>query len=456
MDRQVVTVAREAGEGPRGAGKYDFGDLPQGQGGGGPLELPGGDGGAKLTWDSDWWGFTIYLNREAVAVLRDDASKIVGPIVALLPPPVDVIVGLYLAARASWAVLVAGDGGVKFHSLWIMPGLLTPSAWDDGETPVPPPPPPKTEDTYLYASCFEPGKGWGEQVRFTDQQSYSAPSLQLDMNANVVDCVYRGGKDDETLYHLVKNQLEGGEWVTAKALSASSSLAVAFDRTATNNVVVHRGGGSDSSLRMVFGKMAGGDFNDDDSPLPGCTTDGRPGLFSEHIVFRGSGPDEQLYYYRFGAGGNPEPQKIEDAKSASGAALDYLDDAYVCVFRGQKGDEQLYWMTGHTSVSGMTWGAPQKVPGASSAATPALGSSTGFMEYGKMPLLCVYRGPGSDEKLYWAVLKKDQSGNFVWTDSAPVGEVESADGVGLTGDTYYANGEWHSQILCVHRGHGLR
>ncbi|MFI2235791.1 hypothetical protein [Streptomyces chrestomyceticus] len=446
-------------------GVYDFKDLPKGASGGGPLNVKAPfPSGAKVKWDSNFWGFNIYLNREAVAILRDDAPKIVAPIVALLPTPINLIVGAYLAARATWAVLVAHGGGVKFHSLWITPGLLTPSAWDDGEGSTDkPPPPPKTEDTYLYCSSFDPGKGWGDKVRFLDKKSYCAPALMgHDMNNAIVRCVFRGDKGDESLYYLTKKRDDESKWVTKQTLPVKSSRGVGFERGWTDPTVVHRGAGSDSNLRKISASWDG-PFVGEDEPLlkkDNPTTDGQPAFWEQNVVFRGSGNDQQLYSFHLVDISHPneKPQKMEGCKSSSGAALTGWDnDHVVCVYRGPDGDEHLYWVLGKLQgQENITWGKPQKVPGASSAATPALEWSAYYEEGGVQPVLCAYRGAGSDEHLYWTMLTKDKAGTPTWTASARIGDAESAEGPALVDDCYFANGQWHTQFLCVYRGHGLR
>ncbi|TXS35201.1 hypothetical protein [Streptomyces sp. t39] len=123
----VQDTASAAGAQEEDPTRYDFGELARG------TRSESADGDAKVTCETYYWGYELYLNRYAFNKFVELGSGFMGTIVANLPYPVNLIVGAHLLTRTAWAIAVNKGTGVKFTSWWPVAGALVPSAWHDGE-----------------------------------------------------------------------------------------------------------------------------------------------------------------------------------------------------------------------------------------------------------------------------------------------------------------------------------
>lgn len=217
---------------------------------------------------------------------------------------------------------------------------------------------------------------------------------------------------------------------------------------------------TDGTVRLSGMKRRSGGYDWlPDTPVPNSTTDGDLGFatwFTDtHLAYRGSGSDEQLYY-RSGArqlDGTwtwAEPEKIPGAASATGASLAHARNHLYCVYRGTGSDETLYWTRKHTR--GGDWDKPQRL-GGQSKKTPALALIWHPDGY---HLLCVHRGETKNQNLYWTQLSCDEAGQITspWSNDKQLGAHMSAERPALVAQDYYKDGKDHTQVMCMHRGHG--
>ncbi|MYT33910.1 MULTISPECIES: hypothetical protein [unclassified Streptomyces] len=159
----------------------------------------------------DFWGYELLLNRYAVKLLKEEASRLLELIGKALPKKLGLLVKAYIYSRKWWVERIDQGTGIRFSSPWLMPGALVPTVWDDGEGHHPEPENPG--DTYLWWSVWEEGRGWSKDIRFPSHHSMAAPALLANQDRFL--CVHRGGHKDASLYLTV---FKDGKWATGEKL----------------------------------------------------------------------------------------------------------------------------------------------------------------------------------------------------------------------------------------------
>ncbi|QXJ25790.1 hypothetical protein AGRA3207_007340 [Actinomadura graeca] len=192
---------------------------------------------AEVTFEPLWWGFHLYLNRQAVAQfladiggIKDDLKK-----AAKKNKKVAGLIELYIASRQLWVKAIDKGTGIRFTSPWLVPGAFVPTVWDDGQG-KPPPPPPDPGDTALWWSIWERGKGWSSDRVIPAHRSTHAPALATD-RAGSYYCVHKGGQGDDRLYLTVYHD---GKWSLEAKLpdSCTTDNAPAVTWHPTRGVIV--------------------------------------------------------------------------------------------------------------------------------------------------------------------------------------------------------------------------
>ncbi|CAM3957277.1 hypothetical protein NOGI109294_20215 [Nocardiopsis gilva] len=87
----------------------------------------------QVSADTQWWGFHVYLNRQAVEIFYEGSEVFSELLEKALPEPLNLIAKAYIFSRQVWAKAVDQGTGLRFTSPWIAPGAMVPTAWDDGE-----------------------------------------------------------------------------------------------------------------------------------------------------------------------------------------------------------------------------------------------------------------------------------------------------------------------------------
>ncbi|MEU3862489.1 hypothetical protein AB0F03_35025 [Streptomyces sp. NPDC028722] len=384
--------------------------------------------GYDISVKTFWWGFEVHLNAEA-AEAASQIAELIGDIAGeALPSPYGDIIEAYCQLKSLWIKEVGKTYGCKLVSPWIAPGMLIPISLRP------------TEDTSLWWTVFETGKGWNEDKKFSAHHSGSNPAL-AEFEGKLF-CVHRGyGSGDESLWWTAYDPASG--WSEDRKFPAHTSgdgpaLAVFGGKLHC----VHRGGGSDTKLWHTTYTTSGGWSPDTRLPAHSSSVGPALAVFDNklHLVHKGATSDSGLWHATYTtSGGWSGDSPLPGHSTASNPALAVFGGNLHMVHRGSANDTGLW----HATFDGNRWSADQPLGAHSSLEGPGLAVFDA-------QLYMVHRGHGSgDQKLWWATY----NGSTWSTDQ--VFPAHSS-GAGPAVITYRDRNGDKNQLLVVHRGYGNR
>jgi hypothetical protein len=439
------------------AERYDIGDLADGTTG------EWSDGDVKITCDTDYWGFTVHLNRHAFTKLVVHTKEFLALAKAVLPTPVNLIVILHVAVRIGWAKAIDQGTGISFYSPWLVPGWLQPSAWYDGEGERPKPPPPPG-DTALWFTVYDPEHGWSADQLIpglgteSGPSSLTGPAVALSGSGKSFRVVYRGGPGDTrlrvtTCYTNPDSKMEWGKELISSNLRSELSPAISICPGWRSRMIVFRGAGDDNQLYYLHTDEDNGEFTWGQArPVPGVRTEHDPAvhihLREATISYTKAGDDQARGYrihgtYNDGTWTWGEPQSFDHGlhhgvSMGDTNTVGSFSSAY-CVAGGS--------LRAYEGTFGQgVW--PKPIGEATSVAPPAVTRSPSEDKL----VLAVFRGPEGDQTLYYSESHRDE--NNPWGPVQKMGNKFSHSRPGLHWGTYVKDGQEKRQVLCVHRGNG--
>lgn len=360
-----------------------------------------------------FWGFQLTLSPEAVLALVAGstvvATAVTGVLAANATAPAAVVIGAAISARIAAYQIVAGTGYLTLSSPWPMPLVLFP--WP-GKSPQ--------HNSVLYAN-FKTGQ-WSPVGRIPgDHITNIRPTFAPYQNDLFM---FHRSKAGEENIAYTKYTPNGGWGENIKIPACQSKFDVAAIEYKKDLHVVHRGGGSDTSLWHI--KQSGGIWGKD-IEMANMNTIAGPAIakFSGYLHVVALGTDGFLWTTtgtgtRWGA-----YTKIANANATSGPALVLYNDFLYCIVRGR--DSTLWWMY-HDGVS---WGPYKQIRGGFAFSTGA-------------PALCIY-----NENLVCAVRGNDGNLWFTIYDGRKWSDFQSAH-MKMGGDPALVN--FQSKVAITSKG----
>jgi hypothetical protein len=110
-----------------------------------------------------------------------------------------------------------------------------------------------------------------------------------------------------------------------------------------------------------------------------------------HMVYKGSGTDQRLFWTTYNGASWSYPQQIPGANSTNGGYLQVFNGRLNVVYKGSGTDERLW----SASYDGSAWTSPQPIPYANSTNGAYLAAFGGRLQM-------VYKGSGTDQRLFYS------------------------------------------------------
>ncbi|MFI5945578.1 hypothetical protein ACIBCB_35775 [Streptomyces uncialis] len=387
--------------------------------------------GAQVWAYAKWWGFELHLNQEAVDLYLDIKDLIADILGEVLKEPLSTLVAVAAMVQKAWVQSVSGGYGCKLVSPWIAPLMLIPVRLGP------------QEDTSLWWTVFEPGKGFNEDTKFPGHFSAANPAAaEFKGRLYVVHRGHSTNQGDESLWWTSFDPDKS--WTRDRQFPAHTSAAgPALAAYGDRLHCVHRGGGTDTNLWHT--STADGVNWSADVKLPGHTTAVGPALAAFdgklHLVHRGAGSDSSLWHATFDGTRWSADRKFPAHTTAANPALVAYNGRLHCVHRGGGTDTSLYFSKYSSGAN--TWEPDFKLPAHYSLEGPGLAVFDN-------KVYCVHRGHGTgDQYLWWSEYNGSR-----WSTDQKLAHHTS--GAGPAVIAYRDKNGTQNQLLVVHRGYGLR
>ncbi|GAA0247472.1 hypothetical protein GCM10010492_53940 [Saccharothrix mutabilis subsp. mutabilis] len=420
-------------------------------------DMVGGE--PKVTADSAWWGYELYLNRYAVRAF-DLMLEVIEAAAKLLPEPADVMVEAYVYTRKFWieAVTHHGETGCKITSPWAVPGALVPSSWDDGEDEQPPAPPEPSLKWTVYD--LETGQ-WSPQRELSGYHSADRPAVtvyRLPDGHDELLCVHRGGKLDERLLYTTYDTASR-QWLEDTPVPGHRSRAEPAITTLRWNqhvlCVYCTPSGGTPELRYDIWR--GNHWYGDQAISTPVRSHIPPAVASGYVLFADADRDGRLCYlpYNHNPGNDwirwgDTAVEVPGAKTKHPPVAAWLGNLLVVMYRPTEAPDRMRYIVGSRIGPGpfyrLAWEEPQTFPARHSDATPSLWTHDDV-------LYCLRRGPGDDDHLYLMEGRRaeQQFGVVLWgQDEQLPDEHRSTAGAALCFVTEQQAAK--GQLLCLYKG----
>jgi hypothetical protein len=431
-----------------------------------PLQAPGfmSDEERIVDVEATWWGFKIVFNHAAAKVVAEVLDQVEGKLKKHLHnPEVRAAICAILKIKSFRIGNVADrtGNGVKLVSPWLMPFSLVVL----GE---------KQQNESLWYAIWNPdatatAEKWSVDTEFNDTLSFCGPALA--QHGDLLYCVHRGSKDDDSLWWTVykpksntddTDENSGGWGKDQKFphhMSATPPALAEFDGTL---YCFHRGTNDgiadDCSLWMCQLKPDGTGWTDD-VKVPGHTsTSGfAAAVFNGaiHLVYEGGNnndSDQKIRHVSWDGHTWSSVTTLENHLTCDIPGLAVYGQKLHLVHRG-KSDEYLWHC--HSS-DGITWTADAKMENHKSEQGPAMAAYNGL-------LYMVHRSCDNTTNkadLWWSTYN-----GSTWSDDTKFNDHKTADNPALavytdplaTVDAEFTDPDATPesvvpQLICVHRG----
>ncbi|KAI1161127.1 hypothetical protein F5B18DRAFT_461950 [Nemania serpens] len=327
--------------------------------------------------DTFWWGFQITLSNTAVIALTGGSSVVGTVVVGLLAAQVHTlgittVVATAISLRVAACQFIAGSGGLVLSSPWPMPLMLTPWPVDD------------PKHNMISYTTFQGGR-WAPVAGFFGKHITEArPNFAIYQDSLFM---FYQTKEESIVYTKYHPEKGFGDKIRIEA--CKSKFDVAAMEYKEDLHVVHRGGGSDTSLWHI--KLSGGIWSKDKQMANMHTIWGPAmGKFCGYLHVVALGAEGNLWTTMWNGAKWSAYTKMDNVYATAGPALVQYNDFLYCVARGR--DSKLWWMT-HDGVS---WGPYKQIKGGYDFATGA-------------PALCTYNdnlfcaARGNDGDLWFTI-----------------------------------------------------
>jgi hypothetical protein len=291
-----------------------------------------------------WWGFELHCNERALELIEGLRGALIDLIstVARLPPPVGLLIWVYMHNRQRRIQRASQGLGARLISPWIAPLQLTPRPLIDPPPPghVPDPGPGPTALRWGILGTDRGQDDWSEPEVFRDIHSVSSPALAA--YGDHLFCVHRGGNQDESLWWMSYDP--GRETVPETATETGWS-----DSQRVNH-----------NQASAFG------------PALATFTDQH---HNERLycVYRGHGTDTRLHWTTWDGNTWSQNMQLRDGsiRSAAAPALAVFRNRLYCSYP-RLGDGQLMLTSLGWDGSTFGWSSPSYIGPATSTHNPAL------------------------------------------------------------------------------------
>ncbi|MFG2895188.1 hypothetical protein [Streptomyces sp. NPDC048248] len=390
--------------------------------------------GAEVTTSTHWWGFALHLNAQA-ANTAADISDLIGDVAGnILPSPFNKIVEAYCKIKAALIKAVSAGYGCRLVSPWFAPGMLIPIS----KAP--------DNDTSLWWTVFQEGKGWSDDQRFTGHTSQDNPALAA--LGGKLWAIHRGGGSDKSLWetHYVPapppNYTPSAGWSPDTSFPGHASDAGPAAAVYEGKLyVVHKGNGSNKRLWWTSRTATGTWTRDTELPHHGTDTGPALAVYGGYLycVHKGNG-DAGMWWTRFDGNSWSGDTRIPNVATSSNPALAVYTvnnrTRLYCVHKGN-GDASMWY----TTFDGSNWSGDTRIPNVATAAGPALAVF-------KNKLYAVHRG-NNDQSLWYTTFNGTS-----WTGDTKFPGHASGAGPALI--VYRDPYGTEDQLMCVHRGGGTK